>query len=38
MRLFPRENQVFLFDLTNIYFEGKEQNNELAEITVRRDF
>jgi hypothetical protein len=31
MRLFPRENQVYLFDFTNTYFEGNEQNNELAQ-------
>lgn len=30
MNLFPRDNQVFLFDLTNTYFEGSAQNNELA--------
>ncbi|WP_019412409.1 IS1634 family transposase [Paenisporosarcina sp. TG20] len=28
--LFPRQNQVFLFDLTNTYFEGSALNNELA--------
>lgn len=28
--LFPRKNQVFLFDLTNTYFEGTESKNELA--------
>ena len=31
MTLFPRENQVFLFDLTNTYFEGNSKNNELAQ-------
>ncbi|MEQ6391347.1 IS1634 family transposase [Bacillaceae bacterium S4-13-58] len=30
MTLFPRKNQVFLFDLTNTYFEGSAQKNELA--------
>jgi len=30
MALFPRSNRVFLYDLTNTYFEGSAQNNELA--------
>jgi hypothetical protein len=28
--LFPRKNQVFLFDLTNTYFEGAAHHNDLA--------
>lgn len=28
--LFPRQNQVFLFDLTNTYFEGSANKNDLA--------
>ncbi|MFZ3591902.1 IS1634 family transposase, partial [Bacillus sp. DJP31] len=30
LTLFPRKNQVYLYDLTNTYFEGGAQNNELA--------
>lgn len=29
--LFPRENQLFLFDLTNTYFGGISLNNELKQ-------
>ena len=30
VELFPREHNLFLFDLTNTYFEGQTQNNEIA--------
>lgn len=30
MKLFPHETTLFLYDLTNTYFEGSGKNNELA--------
>lgn len=30
VELFPREHNLFLFDLTNTYFEGQTHNNEIA--------